>query len=101
MTKFIRLEKNEPAGRKCLPAGGSGPPRTVPTFKYRMTVKDVSNRRKTVEVKKMPEEKKKKGFLSAIKKSMDKSGGCCGAGETCGAAPEPSEGKEKKKTQPK
>jgi hypothetical protein len=50
----------------------------------------------------MAEEKKKKGFLSAIKESMNKSGGCCGAGETCGgAAPDASEGKEKKKTPPK
>ena len=31
----------------------------------------------------MAEEKKKKGFFSAIKESMNKSGGCCGAGETC------------------
>ena len=46
----------------------------------------------------MAEEKKKKGFFSAIKESMNKSGGCCGSGETCGAAPDTSEGKEKKKT---
>src|SRR5665647_52579 len=46
-------------------------------------------------------EKKKKGFFSAIKESMNKSGGCCGAGETCGAAPDASEGKVKKKTPPK
>jgi hypothetical protein len=46
----------------------------------------------------MAEEKKKKGFFSAIKESMDKSGGCCGAGETCGAAPDTSAEKEKKKT---
>ena len=45
----------------------------------------------------MAEEKKKKGFFSAIKESMDKSGGCCGAGETCGAAPDTSAEKEKKK----
>ena len=44
----------------------------------------------------MAEEKKKKGFFSAIKESMNKSGGCCGAGETCGAAPDTSaKGKEK------
>ena len=47
----------------------------------------------------MPEEKKKKGFLSAIKESMNKSGGCCGAGETCGgttpSGSEKSEGKKK------
>jgi hypothetical protein len=49
----------------------------------------------------MPEEKKKKGFFAAIKESMNKSGGCCGSGETCGAAPDTPEGKEKKKTPPK
>jgi len=39
----------------------------------------------------MAEEKKKKGFFSAIKESMNKSGGCCGAGETCDcSAPAPS-----------
>ncbi len=53
----------------------------------------------------MPEEKKKKGFLSAIRDSMSKTGGCCGAGETCGcSAPatevEKSKGLEKKKTPP-
>ena len=48
----------------------------------------------------MAEEKKKKGFLSTIKESMNKSGGCCGAGETCGAAPAPEEkGKKKAKSQ--
>jgi hypothetical protein len=30
------------------------------------------------------EKKKKKGFFSAIKESMIKTGGCCGPGETCG-----------------
>ena len=30
------------------------------------------------------EKKKKKGFFSAIKESMSKTGGCCGPGETCG-----------------
>ena len=29
------------------------------------------------------EEKKKKGFLSAIWESMTKTGGCCGSGEDC------------------
>ena len=54
----------------------------------------------------MPEEnKKKKGFLSAIRESMNKTGGCCGAGETCGcSAPatgvEKTKGKDKKKTPP-
>jgi hypothetical protein len=47
----------------------------------------------------MAEEKKKKGFFSAIKESMNKSGGCCGSGGTCGGAdpaePEKSEGKKK------
>ena len=51
----------------------------------------------------MPEEKKKKkGFLSAIRDSMNKTGGCCGPGETCGCSAtatglEMSKGKEKKK----
>ncbi len=51
----------------------------------------------------MAEEKKKKGFLSAIRKSMDKSGGCCGSGETCdcsGPVPEKDISKTKKKTGP-
>ncbi|MFQ5834708.1 MAG: hypothetical protein ACE5HR_02145 [bacterium] len=30
------------------------------------------------------EKKKKKGLLSVIRKSMTKTGGCCGPGETCG-----------------
>ena len=48
------------------------------------------------------EKKKKKGFLSTIKESMNKSGGCCGSGETCDCSPvpEPDKSKEKKKTQP-
>jgi hypothetical protein len=46
----------------------------------------------------MVEEKKKKGFLSTIRESMNKSGGCCGDGETCGAAPDTSTEKGKKKT---
>jgi len=46
----------------------------------------------------MAEEKKKKGFFSTIKESMNKTGGCCGAGETCGAAPDKADDKEKKKT---
>ena len=38
-----------------------------------------------IEVVKMKnEKKKKKGFFSAIKESMLKTGGCCGPGETCG-----------------
>jgi len=28
-------------------------------------------------------EKKKKGLLAVIKESMNKTGGCCGPGETC------------------
>ena len=48
----------------------------------------------------MPEEKKKKGFFSVVKESMNKSGGCCGATETCGAAPDTSAEKGKKKTPP-
>ena len=31
----------------------------------------------------MTDEKKKKGFLSAIWESMTKTGGCCGSGEDC------------------
>jgi hypothetical protein len=34
------------------------------------------------------EKKKKKGFFSAIKESMRKTGGCCGPGETCGGSEE-------------
>ena len=54
----------------------------------------------------MPEEKKKKkGFLSAIRESMNKTGGCCGTGESCGcsapaAGQEKSKEKEEKKTSP-
>jgi len=50
----------------------------------------------------MAEEKKKTGFFSAVKESMNKSGGCCGAGESCcGTAPAESEKSEgKKKTPP-
>ncbi len=51
------------------------------------------------------EKKKKKGFLSIVQKSMNKSGGCCGAGETCGPAcgpaPDASDDKDKKKTKSK
>jgi hypothetical protein len=74
------------------------------TVKYRSALCKVSNSeytKKTGEVNFMAEEKKKKGFLSAIKESMNKTGGCCGAGETCGAAPDTTEGKDKKKTPPK
>ena len=40
-----------------------------------------------IEVLKMKnEKKKKKGFFSAIKESMLKTGGCCGPGETCGGS---------------
>lgn len=49
----------------------------------------------------MADEKKKTGFFAAIKESMNKSGGCCGGGETCGCTPAPSEEKDKKKTPPK
>ena len=51
----------------------------------------------------MAEEKKKKGFFSTIKESMNKSGGCCGSGETCdcsGPAPTPDKAREKKKNPP-
>jgi hypothetical protein len=54
----------------------------------------------------MPEEnKKKKGFLSTIRESMNKTGGCCGAGETCGCSTpatgvEKTKGKDKKETPP-
>jgi len=30
------------------------------------------------------EKKKKKGLFSAIRESLNKTGGCCGPGETCG-----------------
>jgi hypothetical protein len=52
----------------------------------------------------MAEEKKKKGFFSAIKESMNKSGGCCGAGETCGGTDPAAETEKpdgKKKSVPK
>ena len=29
------------------------------------------------------EKKKKKGLFSAIRESLNKTGGCCGSGETC------------------
>jgi hypothetical protein len=32
------------------------------------------------------DKKKKKGALAAILESMNKTGGCCGAGETCGCS---------------
>ena len=34
------------------------------------------------------EKKKKKGLLATIKESMNKTGGCCGPGETCGGSVE-------------
>jgi len=30
--------------------------------------------------------KEKKGIFSAIRESMEKTGGCCGPGETCGGS---------------
>lgn len=37
----------------------------------------------------MKEERKKKGLFAFIKESMNKTGGCCGPGESCcGPAPE-------------
>lgn len=46
----------------------------------------------------MPEEKKKKrGFLSAIRDSMNKTGGCCGTGETCGCSAPATELEKKSK----
>ncbi len=53
----------------------------------------------------MAEQKKKKGFFSAVRESMNKSGGCCGGAETCDCGPAPDAGTkkpdEKKKTVPK
>jgi len=51
----------------------------------------------------MAEEKKKKGFLSIIKESMTKSGGCCGSGETCNTCspPEPQDKKVAQKEREK
>ena len=34
------------------------------------------------------EGKKKKGFFSTLWESMNKAGGCCGSGETCGGPTE-------------
>ena len=40
--------------------------------------------------------KKKKGLFEFIKESMNKTGGCCGPGESCGGSdPEEKEEKEK------
>ena len=46
---------------------------------------------------------KKKGFLAMIWESMTKTGGCCGAGESCGSLPDKSEmeNKDKKNEQSK
>lgn len=35
-------------------------------------------------------EKKKKGIFAMILESMRKTGGCCGAGESCGSLPDKS-----------
>lgn len=46
----------------------------------------------------MAENKKKQGIWSLIKESLNKSGGCCGPGESCGpkcAPPDPSKKNEK------
>ncbi len=45
----------------------------------------------------MVEEKKKKGFFSAIMESMNKTGGCCGGRKTCDCAPPDKAEKEKNK----
>ena len=41
------------------------------------------------------EKPEKKGFFALIKEAFSKSGGCCGAGETCGGP------KDADKSQPK
>jgi len=33
------------------------------------------------------EKKTKKGFFGLLRESLTKTGGCCGAGETCGTPP--------------
>ena len=46
------------------------------------------------------ETKPKKGFIALIRESLKKTGGCCGAGETCGTPPKDNEkepSKESKK----
>ena len=46
------------------------------------------------------EKKTKKGFFGLIRESLTKTGGCCGAGETCGTPPKESDkgsSKESKK----
>lgn len=41
----------------------------------------------------------KKGFLALLRESFTKTGGCCGAGETCGAsAKETDKAKQTKET---
>jgi hypothetical protein len=46
----------------------------------------------------MKEVKKKKGLFEFIKESMNKTGGCCGPGESCcGPAPDEKEEKEENK----
>jgi len=37
------------------------------------------------------ETKPKKGFFALIRESLKKTGGCCGAGETCGTQPKDGE----------
>lgn len=47
------------------------------------------------------EKPEKKGFIAILKEAFTKSGGCCGAGETCGTpskAPEKAQPKEARKT---
>jgi len=45
------------------------------------------------------EKSAKKGFLGILKESFAKSGGCCGAGETCGGPDKESEKAETKESQ--
>jgi len=44
------------------------------------------------------EKKTKKGFFSLIRESLSKTGGCCGAGQTCGAPPPTTEKASAKET---
>jgi len=42
------------------------------------------------------DQKKKKGFLSAIWESMTKTGGCCGSGGNCCGSSQPDNDQQKK-----
>jgi len=45
------------------------------------------------------EQKAKKGFLGMLREAFTKTGGCCGAGETCGSPAKESDKVQTKETQ--